>query len=180
MEIQLNCSDQLKSKIGDLIKNTHLEISSQSRIVLVERGFPQPEGCICLVFDLLDYNDVLDLLLSNEQREEFTGNTISGFSNNRYSLLSVKDIYYFEANSSRISCFTSKNEYAVKGTLLNYEESLRSRGFLRINKSQLANVMNVKEIIPWFNSRLVISMKNNVELEVSKRYSKELRNLLNL
>jgi two-component system response regulator LytT len=38
----------------------------------------------------------------------------------------------------------------------------------------------VKEIIPWFNSRYVLRLDNETELEVSKVYSKILRNTLKI
>lgn len=63
---------------------------------------------------------------------------------------------------------------------MHYEKALKSSAFIRINKSQLVNILNVKEIIPWFNSRLVVSLTNKKELEVSRFYSKSLRTLLDL
>jgi len=51
---------------------------------------------------------------------------------------------------------------------------------VRINKSQLVNLRNVKEIIPWFNSRLVFVLESGKELEVSKLYSKAIRKILSL
>ncbi|WP_261800281.1 LytTR family DNA-binding domain-containing protein [Paenibacillus sp. PAMC21692] len=55
-----------------------------------------------------------------------------------------------------------------------------AKGFIRINKSQLVNLLHVKEIIPWFNSRYMLRMDNGAELEVSKMFSKKLRHTLNL
>ena len=83
-------------------------------------------------------------------------------------------------HGSEIKCYTEKETYYLKNNLQYYEDMLSCQGIVRINKSQLANIMNVKEIIPWFNARLVLVLKNNQELEVSKFYSKALRKTLNM
>ncbi|MNT97295.1 Sensory transduction protein LytR [compost metagenome] len=85
-----------------------------------------------------------------------------------------------EAGADGLTAYTKSNRYTVKETLQFYENLWASKGFIRINKSQLVNLLQVKEIIPWFNSRYVLRMDNNVELEVSKMFSKKLRNTLHI
>ncbi|MNE63625.1 Sensory transduction protein LytR [compost metagenome] len=76
--------------------------------------------------------------------------------------------------------YTRSNRYSVKETLQYYENIWAVQGFIRINKSQLVNLLHVKEIIPWFNSRYVLRMDNDAELEVSKMFSKKLRHTLKM
>ena len=95
-------------------------------------------------------------------------------------MIPVTRIYYVEAGGSGMLCYTDKETYYLKSTLLFYEGLLNASGFIRINKSQVVNLMNVIEIIPWFNSRFVLLLKNGRELEVSRTYSKELRRTLNI
>lgn len=68
----------------------------------------------------------------------------------------------------------------MKKKLYAYEQDLVNHDFFRINKSQLVNLMAVKEIIPWFNGRLVLNMGDKKELEVSKNYAKNFKNLLGI
>lgn len=179
MEVQLICSDSMKEKINRILLKTQMHIDVDAKIALVERGFALPSGKIAIVFDQVDYLEAIELL----EREPEYGqpvDTITGFSNNRYSIIPLVRIDYIEANGAEILCYSDQETYYLKSTLQYYEGLLNSSGFERINKSQLVNILNVREIIPWFNSRFVLVLKNNFELEVSKNYSKKLRKTLNI
>lgn len=177
MEVQIISSDKVREKLVRASKSKNITISDSAKVALVERGFPQPENKILLLFDPIDYDEVLDILNGNP---EVSNKTITGFHNNRFSIINFQDIYFIESDSAKVVCETRSKRYQVKGTLNFYETAFKSSGLFRANKSQLVNLLCVKEIIPWFNSRLVLSLKNDVEIEVSKKYSKSLRSLLNM
>jgi len=180
MDIQLYCSEQIKEKIIRIIAKSESNISVDAKIVLVERGFEMPPEKLAIVFDPVDYLDAIELLKINTESKQGSSNTITGFTNNRYCLIPIKDINHIDAHGSEIVCHSDKETYYLKNTLQYYEETLSAHGIMRINKSQLVNIMNVREIIPWFNSKLVLVLKNNQELEVSKFYSKVLRRTLDI
>ncbi len=180
MDIQINSSDPVKDKINKLIRNTSINMTKDAKVILVERGYDTEENKICIVFDPIDYDEVIELLQDDAPIINVDDHTITGFSNNRYSIIDMSDILYIEAQGAQVSCYTTENEFSVKKTLSFYENELKAQGIVRINKSQLVNMRNVKEIIPWFNSRLVFVLENEKELEVSKLYSKAIRKLLNI
>jgi two-component system response regulator LytT len=169
----------MKEKLTRILSKTQIHIVDDAKTALVERGCELPSGKLAVVFDPIDYLEAVELL----EREPAYGqpvDTITGFSNNRYSLIPVIRIDYIEAHGSEILCYSDQETYYLKSTLQYYEGLLNPSGFERINKSQLVNMLNVREIIPWFNSRFVLVLKNNLELEVSKNYSKALRKTLNI
>jgi two-component system response regulator LytT len=178
MDIQLLCSDTVKEKISRTLAKTDIHLAEEAKIVMVERGFAVPAEKIAVVFESSDYLKAFDLLLKYAESDHSGLQVITGFSNNRYSLIPVADMYHIDAHGSEITCSTAKETYYLKNTLQYYEGTLNNRGIMRINKSQLVNIMNVREIIPWFNARLVLGMKNGTELEVSKYYAKFLRKTL--
>lgn len=180
MEIQLRCSELISEKIHRIIAKTEITISVDAKIALVERGFEIPPGTLAIIFDPVDYMDAIELLSRNSESKQGGPDTITGFSNNRYWLIPIKDIYHIDAHGSEIICHSDKETYFLKNTLQYYGETLSAHGILRVNKSQLVNIMNVKEIIPWFNAKLVLVLKNNRELEVSKFYAKVLRRNLDM
>lgn len=179
MDIQLICSDSMKEKMYRILSKAQIKIVDGAGIALVERGCELPSGRIAVVFDPIDYMEAVEILLRGPEYGQPV-ETITGFSNNRYSLIPVIRIDYIEAHGSEILCHSEKETYYLKSTLQYFEGLLNPSGFVRINKSQLVNMMNVKEIIPWFNSRFVLVLKNSRELEVSKNYAKELRRTLNI
>ncbi|WP_248565472.1 LytTR family DNA-binding domain-containing protein [Paenibacillus sp. L3-i20] len=151
-----------------------------SELVLVEKGYDIPNEKICVVFDAIDYMNVIKLLVSGIRDDVHVMNTVTGLSDNKFAVIEPKDVLYLDAGPDGIMAYTKSNHYRIKETLQYYENIWAAKGFIRINKSQLVNLLHVKEIIPWFNSRYVLRMDNNVELEVSKIYSKKLRNTLKI
>jgi len=180
MDIQLFCSEQIKEKMNRVFAKSGINLSADAKIVLVERGFEIPPEKLAIVFDPIDYMEAIELLNRDSESKQGGPDTITGFSNNRYRLIPIQVISHIDAHGSEIICYSEKEIYYLKNTLQYYEEALRVHGVIRINKSQLVNLMNVKEIIPWFNGRLVLVLKNNQELEVSRFYSKTLRRFLNI
>lgn len=173
------CSDSMKEKMDRVLSRAQINVVVDAKIALVESGCELPTGRIAVVFDPIDYIEAVELLRKEPEYGKPV-ETITGFFNNRYSLIPVTRIYYVEAGGSGMLCYTDKETYYLKSTLLFYEGLLNASGFIRINKSQVVNLMNVIEIIPWFNSRFVLLLKNGRELEVSRTYSKELRRTLNI
>lgn len=180
MDIQINCSEVLEEKLIKQLSNIGINVVANAKLVLVEMGFELPKGKICISFEPIEYVDVIHIVSSYYQSQNIASDTITGFSNNRYSLVTIGDVMYIEVQDSQLLGYTNDQNYFIKGTLTYYENILKAKHFIRINKSQIVNLMYVKEIVPWFNSRLVLVLDGGVELEVSKHYSKIFKKTLNL
>ncbi len=181
MDVQLSCSEQITEKLTRIFSKSGVNISADAKIVLVERGFALPPEKLSVVFDPVDYMEAVELLLKHHhESKQVSPDTITGFSENRYCLIPVEEINHIDASGTEIICHTDRKHYYLKNTLQYYQEELSRHGVIRINKSQLVNILNVKEIIPWFNGRLVLVLKNKQELEVSRVYSKALRKTLDI
>ncbi len=185
MTLQLICSKTITEKLIKLCNAGDIGTTNdtdKADFIMCERGLPQPEGKICITFDAIDYMESFELVknyrASNDQ--SVLTDTITGFANNRYSVIGIVDIHYIEASGSEVTCYTSNSDFQLKNTLYHYEQDLLSYGIIRINKSQLVNILMVEEIVPWFNARLVLKMKDEREFEVSKHYAKSLKKTLDL
>lgn len=180
MDIELNCSETLRDKLEELVAGRDIHVVDDAMVVLVEAGFYQPSDKICIVFQADAYIDAIGLLTRDPIGETMMSSTIAGFHNNRYMVIDIGDILYIESDGSGIRCITKTQSCILKKTLSYYEKCFYHKGILRINKSQLVNLMNVREIVPWFNSRYVLALENQIELEVSRLYSKALRKALDI
>lgn len=178
--VQLLCSNKVYDKLKQELSKYQIEINPDSDLALVERGYDMPSGKLGVVFDAIDYMDVIKLLVSGVREDMHLTNTLTGLSDNKFAVIEPRDVLYLEAGSDGLMAFTKSNRYSIKETLQYYENIWAAKGFIRINKSQLVHLLHVKEIIPWFNSRYVLRMDNNAELEVSKMFSKKLRNTLKI
>ena len=58
----------------------------------------------------------------------------------------VKDIRYFEVKGHHVTAFFDDTEERVSGTMNEYEERLKSNGFIRIHKSFLVNFRFIESI----------------------------------
>lgn len=178
--VQLLCSNKVYEKLKQELAKYQIEIKPDSDLVLVEQGYDIPSGKLSVVFDAIDYMDVVKILVSGVREDIHFMNTLTGLSDNKFAVIEPRDVLYLEAGTDGILAYTKSNRYSIKETLQYYENTWAAKGFIRINKSQLVNLLHVKEIIPWFNSRYVLRMDNNAELEVSKMFSKKLRNTLKI
>ncbi len=178
--VQLLCSNKVHEKLRQELSKYQIDIKEDSELVLVEHGYDLPSGKLSVVFDAVDYMDVVKLLVSGVQEERRYMHTLTGLSDNKFAVIEPRDVIYLEASGDGVMAYTESKPYRIKETLHYYESIWAAQGYIRINKSQLVNLLRVKEIIPWFNSRYVLRMDNNAELEVSKMFSKKLRNTLNI
>ncbi|MCR8844462.1 LytTR family transcriptional regulator DNA-binding domain-containing protein [Paenibacillus sp. SC116] len=178
--VQLLCSSKVCEKLKQELSKYQIEVKQDSDLVLVEKGFELPSEKICIVFDAIEYMDVVKLLVSGVREEMHMMHRLTGLSENKFAVIEPRNVIYVEAGPDGIMAYTKSNRYSIKETLQYYENMWGVKGFIRINKSQLVNLLHVKEIIPWFNSRYVLRMDNGKELEVSKMFSKKLRNTLKL
>lgn len=87
-----------------------------------------------------------------------------------YANLYVKDIIMISSRRPQIIITTTKEEIEIRGQLDLIEEELKelSKGFVRINKSYLANIMYIKS----YSSRSVF-MIDGTEIPLSRNYAKK-------
>jgi two-component system LytT family response regulator len=51
------------------------------------------------------------------------------------------------------------------------EEKLPDGSFFRVNRQQIINTNFISNVVPWFNGKLKLTMRNGEEVEVSRRQS---------
>lgn len=189
MRVYLTASEEVEKKLKSKTASDGIIfcLKDTADYALVEVGYPFVEGLVNITFEALDYMDAYELIKSSLERNEsdsledsHSPDTITGFAKDRYGVIPIEDIHYIEAFGNDVHCMSVMGDFQLKKPLYHYENILGGKGLIRINKSQIVNMRNVKEIIPWFNGRLVLQLSDNLQLEVSKTYAKNLRTLLDL
>lgn len=99
-----------------------------------------------------------------------TIDNIVGKYRDRYEFIPYQEIVYIESFGHDVICYTLEKEYAIKEKLYEIEGLFEDKGFIRINKSCIVNKWQIKEIRPSFNMKLILIMKNNHKLEVTRSY----------
>jgi len=159
-----------------------LVVGEKGEVALVERGQEKPDKGVAIIFSPEDLEHLTALFDTLAGRQEGLRQVIGGWNENKdtYELIPHDRILFFEAMGNLVYIVTSDQQLIVKFKLYELEHSLRPKGFIRISKSILVNIQNVREIIPWFGGRYIIRLVNNKEIEVSRTYAKDFRAFLEL
>lgn len=90
-----------------------------------------------------------------------------------FQVIESKDIIYCEANSNYTAIhLTHGPAILASKPLLEYETLLHDSGFIRVHKSYLVNLDQIKEYVKGEGGSLILS--NGTEVEVSRRRKEEL------
>ncbi len=181
MRTNLICSDNLRGILVELLSARGIAIDDTSDTAIVESGYEIPKGKIAIVFDMQNMARLIELLEKLSRAGEESISTIVGKSDDRYEVIPLKQVDFFEGRGNYVFCITGKKEYKVKEKLYELEARLPQDSFIRVGKPFIVNIANVKEIIPWFGRRLVLKFNNSsTEIEVSKNYVKGFKEFLGM
>jgi two-component system LytT family response regulator len=97
----------------------------------------------------------------------------------RTVLVKIAEVLYFQADHKYTSVQVAGNEYLIDVPLVELEQRLNPRDFLRIHRSTLVNVAWIAEIRRSYDGRMrvVLCDSKNTELVASRSYAENLRNL---
>ncbi|RCW50638.1 LytTR family DNA-binding domain-containing protein [Halanaerobium sp. ST460_2HS_T2] len=185
MKLKLICSNSYQLLLKEFLEARNFQISEQAELALVENGQKIPEDVISLVFNPQQIDQLISFLenqLGNgaEQKEKNLQDHLIGQLDENYEIINYQDIILFEAQNSIIYARTKAKKYRLKEKLYQLEEELAAEGFIRINKSEIVNIIHIKEIVPWFNGRLLLKLDIKKEIEVSRSYAGDFKKYLGL
>jgi two-component system LytT family response regulator/two-component system response regulator LytT len=97
-------------------------------------------------------------------------------------LLNYNEIIYAYANNGAVSVVTENGELNYGGTLAELQERVENTTLIRVHKSYIVNLDQVKEVVPWFKGTYWLKMNCNCknEIPVSKSQIKEIKTILGL
>ena len=86
-------------------------------------------------------------------------------------LVKIGDISQFEIVGNYTRVFFDGKKPMLYKSLNQVEEKLPQDSFFRANRQQIINTNYIENVMPWFNGKLKLTMKNGEEVEVSRRQS---------
>jgi len=172
MEVELICSENLRRMLEEILTNRKIKISENSDVCVIEKGFDLRLGKIGIYFDIETINILIDYLDAISGSKEEVKNIITGrCDEDELKILSYDDIYYFEAMGNDVFCMTKDKRYKVKEKLYELEKRLETKGFIRVSKCFVVNIVKVDRIISWFNSKLILKLIDiSEEVYVTRKY----------
>ena len=93
---------------------------------------------------------------------------------NKYCFISTNDIKYISSSSYYVEIFTvNKEKFLYRISIKDFIEQLDSAVFLRVNRSTIINIFQVKELISEGQGDYSISMLDGTYFSLSKIYKKD-------
>jgi DNA-binding LytR/AlgR family response regulator len=168
--------------LTDALELRGFSISQAAELSVVEKGYPVPSTGLALLFDYECLGDLSTLLDELTPKTDTAKNIILGRrqDSEAFEIIAYENILYFEGADNYVYSYTKGDKYRIKSKLYELEKVLYQHGFIRISKSILVNIMHIAEIIPWFNAKLLLKLKNSTELEVSRNYVRPFRDFLEI
>lgn len=109
---------------------------------------------------------------------ELFENKIQAKQEDGYCFVNAMEVLYFESVDDRVFLYTEEQVMEIKQRLYALEEMLPKQDFIRISKSQIVNINKIKALKPELNRTILATMCNEEQLYISRKYVKELKNLL--
>ncbi|NVJ61900.1 MAG: response regulator transcription factor [Gammaproteobacteria bacterium] len=95
-------------------------------------------------------------------------------------LVKVANIRYLMSSGNHAQVFFDKEKPFVYQSLSKLEEKLKTDSFFRVSRQFIVNLNFIESIEPWDNGGFVLTMSDDREIEVSRRYAALLKNALSI
>jgi DNA-binding LytR/AlgR family response regulator len=103
---------------------------------------------------------------------------IVGKLGSEYFLLRPEEVFAFQAEGETVWIVTARQRFHAMVTLKALEERLRGHGFQRVHRNALVNVAHVRKMASLSSHRWLLTLRNSLELVVSKRQAQAVREAL--
>ncbi len=118
----------------------------------------------------------LDQALEEQQQKPL--HVLTAKKGRNIHVLDVNDVLYIEAKEKLLYAHTPDAKFRIEGTLDALEHRLGDGRFVRVHRSYLVGVKHIQELIPWFSGTYELKLSNGVQLGVSRRRVKEVKEYL--
>ncbi len=98
----------------------------------------------------------------------------------RIFLIDPKEIFAISVEGRVLTIATKDKEYEMNGTLSSLQNRLPSHLFFKTHRSFMINLTKIKEIQPWFNHTLQVTLLNELKVPISRSYIKSFKEKIGL
>lgn len=101
-----------------------------------------------------------------------------GMKDGQQFVLKPYDVLYLESVEGTAYLYTEKEVYRSSLTLVAAERAYGDEGYFRCSKSMVINIYRIQKLQSMPGNRIDVTMDNREHVVISRRYAKELRNIL--
>ncbi len=122
----------------------------------------------------------LDLLLKSlEEPQRFLERFVVKTAGRAF-FVKVEQVDWIEAQGNYVSLHVNTEEHLIRDSLAKLESKLDPNQFVRIHRSTMVNINQIKELYPASHSDYFVMLRSGKELLMSRNYRKKLAGRLNL
>jgi len=118
-----------------------------------------------------------DILIEEEKKHDKI-KSLTAKTAGLIKIIPVEEIYFITSDDGLTFLQTEKEKLLLDKYLNYYENILSDHNFFRANRKDLINLNLIHSIHPMFNGNYIIEMKNNEKIALSRRRTKDLKNII--
>ncbi|MCR5717153.1 MAG: LytTR family transcriptional regulator DNA-binding domain-containing protein [Lachnospiraceae bacterium] len=104
---------------------------------------------------------------------------VDGVSEEKHEAVALTDVFYFESVDHKTFAYTADHCVEMREALRDLAEAYENAGFVRISKSVIVNLYQIKKLQGDLNMRVKLYMKNGEVLVMNRSYRAEFYQKLN-
>ncbi|MDQ7817155.1 MAG: LytTR family transcriptional regulator DNA-binding domain-containing protein [Melioribacteraceae bacterium] len=118
-----------------------------------------------------------DLIKHIEKKEEFLERIVVK-NGQKISIIPIGDVKYFEAQDDYVMIYTDKGNFLKQKTMKYFEENLDPAEFIRIHRSYIVRISNIKQIELFEKETYFVILNDGKKLPASKTGYQGLKEIL--
>jgi len=92
----------------------------------------------------------------------------------------LSNVRLFESEGNYVRVIFENNRPLILRSLNNLEQRLSPASFFRASRKHIINLKWVENIEPWFNGGLMVKLRGGEQIEISRRQSVKLKDMMSL
>jgi len=92
----------------------------------------------------------------------------------------LANVRLFESEGNYVRVFFETSKPLILRSLNNLEQRLSPNSFFRASRKHIVNLRWIENIEPWFNGGLMVKLKGGEQIEISRRQSVKLKDMMSL
>ncbi|MCI8484961.1 MAG: LytTR family transcriptional regulator [Lachnospiraceae bacterium] len=98
------------------------------------------------------------------------GENLTVYREGEVFFLKPDEVFYFESVDQKVFAYCRSEVYQVKRKLYELLEDLPAQDFVRVSKSSILNLNQIKSLAPAFGGRYEARLKNGEKVIISRQY----------
>ncbi len=139
---------------------------------------PRLEEALKRVQEDLETEEVSDSIITRSRLKE--SDQIFLKDGDKCWFVTLKDVRLFESEGNYVRVYFNNFKPLILKSLNNLEERLDGKTFFRANRKYIVNLKWVENMENWFNGGLMLTLRDETKVEVSRRQAVKFKELMSL